>query len=304
MNSADFAVNYNAVLLLTNKADRFCIQVFSEAESLAGQQVRTKPLYELPDLWCHLLDTDSSSLVKAWDRSSRTMENLPKDTVLLSPESSLWPEDVTDVPFLYLRGHSEFLKEAGVCVVGTRNPSDQGVARTKAAVSSLDKAFVIVSGLAMGVDGVAHIQALSDDRKTIAVIGTPVTEYYPAQHRKLQDAIAEHGLLVSRFSPCMGTQKYYFMMRNLLMSQIGKASFVIESRDGGGGVTQASYTEKQGKPVLVFKDTFENRTYLWPRKLKDPVLVSSAERSCETLKKALGTPGGKKTVQDVQPSLF
>lgn len=300
MNNADFAINYNAVLLLTNKADRYCMEAFNKAESLAGQQIRSKPLYELSQMWSEVLGSDTSSLVRAWDRSARAFENLPIDTVILSPSDPLWPEDVTDVPFLYLRGKTEFLKLDGVCIVGTRTPSDQAVARTRAVVSSLDKEFVIISGLAMGIDGVSHIQTLSDREKTIAVIGTPINEYYPAQHRKLQDAIAESGLLVSRFAPCQETQKYFFMMRNLLMSQIGKASFVIESQDGGGGVSQAAYTEKQGKPVMVFKDTYENRTYLWPRKIHNPVLVTSAERSCQSLKTALG----KKREKDIQPSLF
>lgn len=298
MTNADFAINYDALLYLTSKADRFCLEAISKAESLAGIEVKTKPLYEFSQIWAEVLGTDSSTLVRAWDRSARAFDNLPKDTVIITPKDPLWPRDVTDTPFLFLRGQSDFLKKDGVCIVGTRTPSDQGVAWTRVAVSSLDKEFVIISGLAMGVDGVSHIQALSDKQKTIAVIGTPINEYYPAQHKKLQDAIAENGLLVSRFFPTQGVQKYFFMMRNLLMSQIGKASFVIESQDGGGGVSQASYTEKQGKPVLVLKETFENRTYLWPRKLKDPVLVPSAELSCATLKAAL------EKRKNIQPSLF
>ncbi|MCR5761735.1 MAG: DNA-protecting protein DprA [Sphaerochaetaceae bacterium] len=308
MNNRDFAVNYNAVLLATSKADSFCMNAFEKAEILAGKSVMTKPVYELPEVWNNILGTDTASLVKAWDRSARSMDNLPKDTIILCRGDLMWPADVTDVPVLYLRGHVEFLNQDGVCVVGTRIPSNQGAFWTKEAVKSLDKNFVIISGLAMGVDGIAHIQALSDNQKTIGVIGTPIGEYYPAQHKKLQDAIAEHGLLVSRFAPCLTMQKYFFMLRNLLMSQIGRASFVIESRDGGGGVTQASYSEKQGKPVLVFKETYENRTYMWPRKLKDPVLVSSPERSCETLRKALGLSGSaatrRKTEEDIQPLLF
>ena len=214
---------------------------------------------------------------------------------------------MTGIPFLYLQGDVNLLLEKGISVVGTRNPSNRGMALAREVVDSLgESGFTIVSGLAMGIDGVAHIEALAKDFKTIGVIGTSVCESYPPKHERLQSLIAEHGLLVSQFAPSRRVQQYFFMQRNLLMSQISMGSFVIESKDGGGGVKQAQYSEKQGKKVFILREVYDNRTYLWPRKFNDPVIISLSHNSGTLVKRALQmmrTFGRKKT-SDIQPSLF
>jgi len=159
----------------------------------------------------------------------------------------------------------------------------------------------VISGLAIGIDGVAHIQALAGDRPTVAVIGTPVDRCYPPEHERLQELIAENGLVVSMFSPCLPVQKYYFMQRNLLMSRISCASIVVESNDGGGGVSQARYAEKQGKKVLVFKEVYENRTYLWPRSFNNPSIIADAGEIPGILR---GTREKKGKGINPQPELF
>lgn len=298
MHRTDFAINYNALLFLTNKSDSFCMNL--------AMHITDKPIYEEAGLFEKLLGVDRDRIVKAWDRAARGFETLPPDTEILLPEDPQWPKAVKDAQILYLRGNKELLKEKGVCIVGTRNPSDRGKALTRSAVKALENDFVIISGLAMGIDGIAHIQTLSDEKKTIAVIGTPIGEYYPPQHRELQDAVARYGLLVSRFALGMQVQKYFFMMRNLLMSQIGSASLVIESSDGGGGVSQAMYTQRQDKPVVIFEETYENRTFLWPRKFNNPLIVKSEKTLCRDLKKALNCQGSAqaKPKEEIQPELF
>ncbi|MBR4477181.1 MAG: DNA-processing protein DprA, partial [Spirochaetales bacterium] len=116
----------------------------------------------------------------------------------------------------------------------------------------------------------------------------------------------QHGLLVSQFAPSRKVQQYFFMQRNLLMSQIAMGSFVIEDRDGGGGVKQALYSEKQGKKVFVLRETYDNRTYLWPRKFKDPVIINLSHNSGSLAKRALqiARTFGKRKADDQQPSLF
>ena len=71
------------------------------------------------------------------------------------------------------------------------------------------------------------------------------------------------------------------------MSQLSVASLVVEDRDGGGGVQQALYSEAQNKKVFVLKETMENRTFLWPRKFKEPVIISNACTTGNVVKRAL-----------------
>ncbi|MCF0262668.1 MAG: DNA-processing protein DprA, partial [Sphaerochaetaceae bacterium] len=196
----------------------------------------------------------------------------------------------------------------GISVVGTRNPSPRGISLTKEVVSSIGQyGFTTISGLAMGIDGYAHIQALSKEFKTIGVIATPICDCYPPKHLKLQSLVAQYGLLVSQFAPSRKVQKYFFMERNLLMSKISKGSFVIEDRDGGGGTKQALYSERDNKPVFILRETYENRTYLWPRKYKDPVIIGSADKSGALIKRSLQLNrafGKKAKEENTQLSLF
>lgn len=304
MDNYQRALNYETVVSVLKKADSYCWDMFSQIANECD--VREDLPYNV-NVYAKVLGVEASALSDSYTRCRRAFEYLSPNVQIIDQTHPLWPSATDEVPFLYLQGDSGLLRGRGISVVGTRNPSNRGLQLTREVVDSLGASdFVIVSGLAMGIDGVAHIQALSKDYKTIAVIGTPLCYYYPKQHEKLQSLIAEHGLLVSQFAPSREVQRYFFMQRNLLMSQISQGSFVIEDRDGGGGVKQAQYCESQGKHVFVLKETYENRTFLWPRKFKDPVVVSTTHGAGASVKKSiqLSRAFGKKVVKEEQPSLF
>ena len=304
MDNYQKALNYETVVRILQKADNYCQSVFLQI----GNECDARE--ELPynvKAYASVLGVDSSAVNDAYTKCRSAFEKLPEKTIIIDPTHPLWPTEVTDTPFLYLLGDSSLLKTKGICVVGTRSPSDRGMALTREVVDSLgESGFTIVSGLAMGIDGVAHIEALAKDFKTIGVIGTSVCESYPPKHEKLQALVAEHGLVISQFAPSREVQRYFFMHRNLLMSQIALGSFVIESRDGGGGVKQAQYSEKQGKKVFILKETYDNRTFLWPRRFKDAVIVNPPHTAGTKVKRSLqiSRTFGKKAGDDIQPTLF
>ena len=304
MDNYQKALNYETVVRLLQKADNYCQDIFLQISNECD--IREELPYNVKT-YAGILGVDTATVSDAYTRCRSAFEKLPQKTIILEPSSPLWPTGVTGVPFLYLLGDSSLLATTGISVVGTRNPSNRGMTLAREVVDSLGSSpFTIVSGLAMGIDGVAHIEALAKDFKTIGVIGTSVCESYPPKHEKLQALVAEHGLLVSQFAPSREVQQYFFMQRNLLMSQISQGSFVIESRDGGGGVKQAQYSEKQGKKVFILKETYDNRTFLWPRKFKDPVIVNLSHNAGSIVKRSLqiSRTFGKKASEDLQPSLF
>ena len=304
MENYQRALNYETIVRVLQKADGYCwdqfLQVTNECDT------REELPYNI-NTYSSVLGISRQVLSDAYLRCRQAFEHLDDRTKIIDQTSPLWPDDVTGVPFLYLQGDVNLLQEKGISVVGTRNPSNRGMALAREVVDSLgESGFTIVSGLAMGIDGVAHIEALAKDFKTIGVIGTSVCESYPPKHERLQSLIAEHGLLVSQFAPSRKVQQYFFMQRNLLMSQISMGSFVIESKDGGGGVKQAQYSEKQGKKVFILREVYDNRTYLWPRKFNDPVIISLSHNSGTLVKRALQMTRtfGRKKKEDLQPSLF
>lgn len=122
-------------------------------------------------------------------------------------EATLIPDDkkthllnglVKEYPYLFARGDLSLLGEKVISVVGTRNPSSEGTARAKQIAKVLvESRFVIMSGLAKGVDTAAHQTTLQHGGKTIAVLGTPIHKIYPAENKGLAEQIARQGLLLS-----------------------------------------------------------------------------------------------------------
>ncbi len=294
MDNFTLALNYNTLFLTLGKSDRYVWDLFSQCQDYSEEDYAA-----LCGVGQDVIRDNRETVLRCFDA-------LPRDTRILKSGDALFPPEADDVPFLYTRGDTALLATDGVSIVGTRRPSERGKELARQAATQLGNyGYTIVSGLALGIDGVAHIQALSDEKPTIAVIGTAIDQYYPAEHEKLQNLIAQNGLVVSMFHPCVKTQKYYFMQRNLLMSHISCASLVVESSEGGGGVAQAKYTEKQGKKVLIFKEVYENRTYLWPRNFANPVIVEKPENLPGALKTSAVAGKKKKSVEEeLGPGLF
>jgi DNA processing protein len=110
--------------------------------------------------------------------------------------------------------------------------------------------IVVVSGLARGVDSVAHRAALRTGR-TIAVLGSGLDRVYPAEHQELARAIALDGLVVSEFPPGAPPLPHHFPMRNRLISGLSSAVVVIEASENSGSLITASCALEQGREVMA-----------------------------------------------------
>lgn len=285
MENYQAAMNFEAIVMALGKNDSYCSSLMDEIASRCS--IDEAMPFNMA-VYSEVLDVPSAWLEEAYLKCRRAFERLDSNVCIIDKSSPLWCSDIKGVRYLYLKGDSRLLTTPSISVVGTRSPSQRGVELAKEVVDSLgESGFTITSGLAMGIDGIAHIQALAKEIHTIGVVGTSVCDVYPKQHERLQALVAQHGLLVSQFAPSRVVQRYYFMQRNLLMSQISRASIVVEDRDGGGGVQQAQYSIDQGKKVFVLRETMDNRTFLWPRRLNDPVVVSSPKALGNVVKRTL-----------------
>jgi DNA processing protein len=142
--------------------------------------------------------------------------------------------------------------EAGVSVVGSRNASPKGLLMARAfALGLVDRDMAVVSGLAKGIDAAAHTATIEAGGRPVAVIGTGITRYYPAENRALQDAVAERGLLISQFWPDAPPGKHTFPMRNSVMSGYGRATIVVEAGETSGARIQARAAVAHGRPVIL-----------------------------------------------------
>jgi DNA processing protein len=167
-----------------------------------------------------------------------------------------WPpalECLTDVPeVLFLRGRVQVLRERGVAIVGTRECSASGADLTRDLGSRLAaEGWVVVSGLARGIDASAHLGALDAGGDTIAVLGCGPDLHYPEENRALQEAIARDGLLVSEFAPGAPPVKGHFPRRNRILAALVHAVVVVESRLRSGAHVTTRHALDQGKEVFV-----------------------------------------------------
>jgi DNA processing protein len=140
-----------------------------------------------------------------------------------------------------------------VAVVGTRRPTDRG-RRTAAEIAAalVDAGAAVVSGLAIGVDAVAHVAALERAGRTIAVLGSGHASLYPRVHRGLARSIAERGgAVLSELPPDTGPSRGTFPRRNRLISGLSDATIVVEAGPSSGALITAGWALEQGRECFV-----------------------------------------------------
>lgn len=162
-------------------------------------------------------------------------------------------------PNLFYKGNLEILRKPCVSVVGTRTPAQEGVLRAQKVVSILtDMDFVVLSGLAKGIDTTAHTAALNANGLTAAVLGTPIHKIYPAENKRLAEDIICRGLLLSPSLPHEEKGRYLFPRRNILMARLSKATVIIEAGETSGVVHQAAECLRQGQTLILLKSLVAN----------------------------------------------
>lgn len=162
-------------------------------------------------------------------------------------------------PFLFVRGSLSPSDQRSVAVVGTRNASQWGIEAASAISADAGEAgYTVVSGLAKGIDTAAHRAALASGARTVAVIGTGIQNYYPAENRDLQDEIAEQHAVVSQFWPDSAPTKKSFPMRNAVMSGLAQATIVVEASGRSGARMQARLALEHGRPVFLLKPLLQH----------------------------------------------
>lgn len=178
--------------------------------------------------------------------------------------------------FFYFRGWWDLVNSPKrIAIVGSRNPSDEGIRRATRLTKLLVKeGFTIVSGLAKGIDTVAHKTAISEGGKTIAVIGTPITEYYPAENKELQEYIAKHFLLISQVPiwryhlQTYKGNRLFFPERNVTMSALSQATVIVEASNTSGTLTQARAALQQGRKLFILDSCFQKPELTWPARFE------------------------------------
>ena len=155
-------------------------------------------------------------------------------------------------PFLFVRGDLKHLDTTTLSIVGTRKPSLDGQrAAAEFSAGAANAAICVVSGLALGIDGIAHDAALRAGGATIAALPCGIDRIYPHRHRDLAQRVATGGALVSEFPFGTPPRKHHFHRRNRTLSGLSMATLVVEAGRPSGTLLTASSAADQGRDVLV-----------------------------------------------------
>ena len=226
-----------------------------------------RPPGDYPEqLWPLLENLQDQYQQQAWrDRLQSIEERLANCCGAIVPITSddyppLLRQIVGAPPLLYLRGNRENLHLPQIAVVGSRRMTRGG--ETNAFEWSKFLAaggFAITSGLAQGVDGIAHAGALAAMGKTLAVMGTGIDTIYPRQHRRLADKIIDQGgTLITEFDPGTPPLPTHFPKRNRIISGLSLGVLVVEAAPRSGSLITARCALEQNREVFAIPGSIHN----------------------------------------------
>lgn len=170
---------------------------------------------------------------------------------------------------LFIEGDKTLLsKGVRVSVVGSRKVSEFGARRARSFTEALVRhGITVVSGLAEGVDTIAHEAAIRAGGKTIAVLGTPLSQTYPAANKVLLETIKRDHLAVSQFPEGYPYKKENFPRRNRTMALISDATVIVEAGEKSGTRHQGWEALRLGRLVFVMENVAEDPKLTWPREM-------------------------------------
>jgi DNA processing protein len=202
----------------------------------------------------NLTKFDFSSIQTKVDEQLKLIEKLNVNVVSFWDDN--YPNKLKNIfyppIFLFTKGDISLLKSNSIAVIGTRTPTKYGKESAQYFATNLVKAgLVVTSGLAYGIDTIAHTSTLSEKGKTISVFGTGINIIYPKENSKLVDSILENGLIVSEYLMNIGPVAQNFPARNRIISGLSIGILLVESGSKGGGMITAKFALDEGKFVFA-----------------------------------------------------
>ncbi|CDG51468.1 DNA processing protein [Halomonas sp. A3H3] len=194
----------------------------------------------------------------AWQRSGPSRHVLHRD-------HPAWPALLNELPdppvVLWAQGDLSALEGPKLAMVGTRRPTGEGTHNAQTFARDLARrGWCVVSGMALGVDGVAQRAALNAGGRTIAVLGCGVDVIYPASHRDLHEQLSSlpGGLVVSEHPPGTLARPAFFPRRNRIVTGLSLGTLVVEATEKSGSLVSARLTLEQNRELFVLPGSLHN----------------------------------------------
>ena len=204
-----------------------------------------------PTVITSLLDKDLGQAQRILDRCySRGIGILPFS-------DALFPDRLRRIHrppvLLYYRGFlPDFPNRLAIAVVGTRGMTEEGRKNGYRLAYELAVAgAVVVSGMAIGIDGIAHVGALDAGGSTVAVLGSAIDYPYPQEHRAIYEKLIRQGGVISEYPPGMRTQRWHFPQRNRIIAGLCQGTLIVEAGENSGALITAKEALAQGRNLFA-----------------------------------------------------
>ena len=204
------------------------------------------------------LDNLENAKIKAEDLYEKIANDSEMTAITLFDDE--YPDKLLDLGdkkplILYVRGNVDALKMANIAIIGTRKPSKPSQVfeenLTKSIVNSTDR--VIVSGLALGCDKIAHKATVEEGKTTVAILPGDVYKIKPASHKRLAEEIIETGgCLVSEYEPGVNVRKGNYVERDRIVAAFCDATFVVECGVKSGTMHTVNFASEYGRPIYAY----------------------------------------------------
>ncbi len=230
-----------------------------------------------PDGWLAALPHQAASALRLWlahpERSplqqaveeTQTWCRSGFNRHLLHRDHPAWPDLLNQLPdppvVLWAQGDLSALNGPTLAIVGTRRPTSEGSSNAQVFARELaSRGWCIVSGMALGVDGLAQRAALAAGGQSIAVLGCGVDVIYPPRHRDLHEQLSTlpGGLLLSEHPPGTLARPAFFPRRNRIVTGLSLATLVIEAAEKSGSLVSARLALEQGRDLLALPGSLHN----------------------------------------------
>jgi len=215
---------------------------------------------EIPLLIKHWLKKYHCKVDKTRLNTSLNWLSKREHMLLTYPEYPESLKTIKDPPaVLFLAGDPRLLYLPQLAIVGSRKPSNTGRENAHYFSNNLARAgLTIISGMASGIDGLAHRAALAADGYTIAVLGCGHNTCYPNIHRNLFNEIGTKGLLISEFTPEVSVKAHQFPRRNRIISALSLGVLVVEAAVKSGSLVTCKHAAEQGREVFAIPGDITN----------------------------------------------
>lgn len=214
-----------------------------------------------------------SALTAFYDQQAEAkITRIKKQCQIISFFDQVYPQKLREIYrpplILFAQGNLKLLQENVITIVGSRQATDYSQLVLNKIVPQLVKSnFVIASGLAMGVDVMAHSATLNNGGKTIAVIGNGLNHFYPERNSQIQRQIINKGLVLSEYLPDTPPRPFRFPERNRILAGIANSVIVTEAKEKSGSLITANIALQENRNIYAVPGPINSQLSAGPNKL-------------------------------------